>query len=70
MLERLITLLLILLMLAACATRFGPDGKKENRFDPRYLAKTEIDRVIDTDRAEVMVGMHRIAEKLYKRNPR
>lgn len=70
MLTRLITSLLALLLFAACATRFGHDGKKETRFDPRYLAKTEIDRVIDTDRAEVMVGMHRIAEKLYKRNPR
>lgn len=70
MLKLLITPLLVVLLLAACATRFGPDGKKENRFDPRYLAKTEIDRVIDTDRAEVMVGMRRIAEKLYKRNPR
>ncbi len=70
MLKRLIISLLALLLLAACTTRFGHDGRKETRFDPRYLAKTEIDRVIDTDRAEVMVGMRRIAKKLYKRNPR
>ena len=55
---------------AACATRTGSDGQSEMRFDPRYLAKTEIDRVIDADRAEIMAGMKRIAEKLYKRNPR
>jgi len=42
----------------------------ETRFDPRYLAKTEIDRVIETDRMEVMAGLRRITEKLYKRNPK
>jgi hypothetical protein len=57
-------------LLAGCATRFAADGQKETRFDPRYLAKTEIDRVIDTSRAEVKAGLRRIAEKLYKRNPR
>ncbi len=56
--------------MTACMTKIGPGGQKETRFDPRYLAKTEIDRVIDTDRAEVMAGLRRIAEKLYKRNPR
>lgn len=58
------------LLLDGCATRVGPSGQKEMRFEPRYLAKTEIDRVIDTDRAEVLAGLHRIAGKLYKRNPR
>jgi hypothetical protein len=61
---------LFLFVLSACATRVGSDGQKETRFDPRYLAKTEIDRVIDTDRAEVIAGLRRAAEKLYKRNPR
>lgn len=61
---------LMTLQLASCATRVGPGGQKETRFDLRYLAKTEIDRVVDTDRAEVMGGMRRVAEKLYKRNPR
>lgn len=63
-------LLLMLLLPAACATRVGSDGQKQSRFDPRYLAKTEIDRVIDANRAEVMAGLRRIAEKLYRRNPR
>ena len=58
------------MMLAACVSRIGPDGQKETRFEPRYLAKTEIDRVIDADRTEVMAGLKRIAEKLYRRNPR
>jgi hypothetical protein len=63
-------IVLVSFQLAACATRVGAGGQKETRFDPRYLAKTEIDRVIDTDRAEVMAGLRRIAEKLYKRNPK
>ena len=48
----------------------GSSGQRESRFDPRYLAKTEIDRVIDTTRKEVLVGLRRVAEKLYRRNPR
>lgn len=70
--KRLVTTFLILttLLLGACANRAGPGGKMENRFDPRYLAKSEIDRVIDTNRTEVMAGLRRIAEKLYKRNPK
>ena len=62
--------LLAPLLLDGCMTRIGPGGQKEMRFEPRYLAKTEIDRVIDTDRAEVVAGLQRIAGKLYKRNPR
>jgi hypothetical protein len=63
-------IVLSVFLLASCATRVGPDRQKETRFDPRYLAKTEIDRVIDTDRTEVVAGLRRVAEKLYKRNPR
>lgn len=63
-------LMLMILPLSSCATRVVADGKMETRFDLRYLAKTEIDRVVDTNRAEVMAGLRRVAEKLYKRNPR
>ena len=66
----IVFLSLMALQLAACATHVGADGKTEARFDLRYLAKTEIDRVVDADRAEVIAGLRRIAEKLYKRNPR
>ena len=57
-------------LVSACATRIGADGQRQDRFDPRYLAKTEIDRVIDADRELVISGLQRITEKLYKRNPR
>lgn len=62
--------LLLMALLSSCATRVGPDGQRESYFDARYLAKTEIDRVIDTNRAELVAGLRRIAEKLYRRNPR
>lgn len=63
-------LVLMAFLPTACATRVTSDGQKETRFDPRLLAKTEIDRVIDANRAEIVAGLQRIAEKLYKRNPR
>jgi hypothetical protein len=55
--------------LDGCVMQPGADGQAEARFDPRYLAKTEIDRVIDANRAEVMASLRRVAEKFYRRNP-
>lgn len=59
-----------LLLLAGCATKPGADGRAKTTFDPKYLIKTEIDRVVDTSREQVMEGLLRIADKLYRRNPR
>lgn len=61
---------LVTFQLAACATHVTSDGRRDTHFDLRYLAKTEVDRVVDADRAEVVAGLRRVAEKLYKRNPR
>lgn len=63
-------LLLPLAFVAACATRIGTGGKRETVLDPKYLMKSDIDRVIDAARAEVVGGLLRFAEKLYRRNPR
>jgi hypothetical protein len=60
---------LTIFALDGCVTRSGVDGQTEASFDPRYLAKTEIDRVIDANRAEVMASLRRVAEKFYRRNP-
>lgn len=62
--------LLLALALPGCTTRTGHDGRSESRFDPRAIAKTDVDRVVDTSQREVMAGLRRLAEKLYKRNPR
>ena len=48
----------------------GADGKTETVVNPKYLAKGDIDRVLDAARAEVFAGLHRFAEKMYRRNPR
>ncbi|MCX8146078.1 MAG: hypothetical protein N3C59_07060 [Azovibrio sp.] len=56
--------------LCGCAVKPGPDGRAEPHFDPRYLAKTDIDRVVDASREQVMEGLFRVADKLYRRNPR
>jgi hypothetical protein len=55
---------------AACATRRDAEGREETRFDPKYLVKSDIDRVIDVSRELVMAALTRVADKLYRRNPR
>jgi hypothetical protein len=62
--------ILLVLMLAGCATKMGKDGRTESSVDVKYLAKSEVDRVADTTRTEVMDGLMLIADKLYKRNPK
>ncbi|MDR1887947.1 MAG: hypothetical protein LBQ81_00935 [Zoogloeaceae bacterium] len=55
---------------AACATRRDADGREKTSFNPKYLAKSDIDRVIDVSRELIMAALMRIADKLYRRNPR
>lgn len=50
--------LLLAWPLAACVT------------GPGQFAKSDIDRVADLHRREIQAGLQRLAEKLYKRNPR
>jgi hypothetical protein len=63
-------IILLALVLGACATKAGKDGQRETTVDVKYLAKSEIDRIADASRAEVMNGLLLIADKLYKRNPK
>jgi len=60
----------IAVVLMACSTKLGKDGRSETTMDVKYLAKTEVDRIADTNRAEVMTGLMLIADKLYRRNPK
>jgi hypothetical protein len=62
--------ILLILSLAGCATKMGKDGRTQTTVDAKYLAKTEVDRIADTVRGEVVDGLMLIADKLYKRNPR
>lgn len=63
-------ILLPVVFVAACATRMGAGGKSETVVNPKYLAKGDVDRVIDAARAEIVGGLFHFAEKLYRRNPR
>ena len=69
-LARLLFLILVATGLTACATKAGKDGRRETTVDVKYLAKTEIDRIADANRDEVVSGLLSIADKLYKRNPK
>lgn len=67
---RRLTLIIALALLAGCSTKLGKDGRTETAVDMKYLAKTEVDRIADTNRSEVVEGLILIADKLYKRNPK
>ncbi len=67
---RQLLVLLLILALGGCSTRLGRDGHSETTVDAKYLLKTEVDRITDANRAEVVDGLLLIADKLYKRNPR
>lgn len=62
--------LLLALSLAACTTKMGKDGRTQTTVDVKYLAKSDVDRIADTDRSEVVEGLLLIADKFYKRNPK
>ena len=62
--------ILLAVVLSACSTKLGKDGRTETAVDVKYLVKTEVDRIADTGRAEVMGGLLLIADKLYRRNPK
>ena len=65
-----LAVLLALILAAACSTKLGKDGRSDTTVDVKYLVKTEVDRIADTNRAEVVDGLLLIADKLYKRNPK
>ena len=66
----ILRLLFAVVLLSACSTQIGKDGRSTTTVDGRYLLKTEIDRVADTTRRDVVDGLLRIVDKLYRRNPR
>ncbi|MBP7081044.1 MAG: hypothetical protein KBA96_08025 [Rhodocyclaceae bacterium] len=70
-------IVLLSLLLASCARNVVIDKssgqevvKTSSSFDPKQLAKSDIDRVADTFRRELFGNIRVLAEKLYRRNPR
>lgn len=66
---RCLAFLAAFFLLAACSTRLDGLGREETTVNPRFLFKTEVDRIADANRREVVDGLLRVADKLYKRNP-
>ena len=62
--------LLLALGLGGCVTKLDKTGQTDTTVDLRYLAKSEVDRIADTNRTEVIEGLMGIADKLYRRNPK
>ncbi|WP_341649060.1 hypothetical protein [Thauera humireducens] len=48
----------------------APNATRERGFDPRQLIKTDINRVAETHQQHIFASLRRLADKLYKRNPR
>jgi hypothetical protein len=61
---------LFLAALTGCAAHRDTEGRTETRVDPKYLFKTDIDRVLDAIRTQALASLFLIADKLYRRNPR
>jgi hypothetical protein len=57
------------LLLTACA-QTGDAGRAVGSFDPKQIAKGDIDRVADAHRRAAFESVRVLAEKLYRRNPR
>lgn len=62
--------ILLVPLVAACVTKMGKDGQTQTTVDAKYLVKSDVDRIADANRAEVVAGLLLIADKLYKRNPK
>ncbi|MDO9451139.1 MAG: hypothetical protein Q7J21_11675 [Rugosibacter sp.] len=60
---------LLLTLLAGCA-QMSETGKSMHTFEPKQLAKSDIDRIADAHRREVFFSLRVLTEKLYRRNPR
>lgn len=71
MLRRRFLSVAAVLLTAACASPVSRRGRPPSEgFDPAQLAKTDIDRVAEAHLDEIHAGLERLAEKLYRRNPR
>lgn len=56
--------------LGGCASQPDQHGMASTTFSPKHFAKSDLDRVADTMRQETVTGLLRLADKLYKRNPK
>jgi len=58
-------------LLAGCAAPgTAPTDTRSPAFAPEHLVKTDTDRFAEISQQRIFVSLRRLAEKLYKRNPR
>lgn len=71
MVFRLIPLIFLSLFAGCVTTGTGTTPRKPPAgFDPNQVAKSDVDRVAEAHQREVFASLKRLAEKLYRRNPR
>ena len=63
-------LLIFAAMLPACASRGTAPPRSGGGFASSQVIKSDIDRVAEAHQREVFTYLRRLAEKLYRRNPR
>ncbi|MDD2883709.1 MAG: hypothetical protein PHT48_01545 [Dechloromonas sp.] len=61
---------LLLLLVGGCSTQLDKTGRATTTVDAKYLLKTEVDRMADAGRQQLVDGLLLVADKLYRRNPR
>ena len=66
--KNLMGLVMFTALLAGCA-QMGDAGRSMPTFEPKQLGKSDIDRVADIHRREVLSSLRVLTEKLYRRNP-
>lgn len=57
-------------VLGGCANHGTVPARPAAAFSTSQLAKTDIDRVVEAHQREIFASLERLAEKLYRRNPR
>lgn len=63
--------LIAVLAATACSSPgTAPQPRSGGGFDPRQLIKTDLNRVAEAHQQHIFASLRRLADKLYKRNPR
>jgi hypothetical protein len=66
-----ILLFIVVTSLAACSSPgTGPRAGRTHGFAPDHLVKSDFNRFAEAHQQRIFISLRRLAEKLYKRNPR
>lgn len=65
-----LVLILLAALLSGCASRGTAPARTGGGFQASQIIKSDIDRVAEAHQREVFANLRKLAEKLYRRNPR